>query len=106
MWLLAAIALGVASRVEEVTDGLFLAISTDTTWCAAAFAVGRPWRAVMFLLIANAAYYAYAAPLPVQPKWFLLSMAAGLVFGRRHWTAAVGLVIVVVAELTGVPVRP
>lgn len=109
MWLLAGIALGVLSRIEEVTDGFFLCISTYTTWCATAYLAGTPLRAVLALTTANASYYAYVAltqpgvPLaavagPVE-KWLVLGVAAGLVFGRRHWTARAALAVVAGAEL-------
>jgi hypothetical protein len=115
MWLLAGVALGVLSRVEEVTDGLFLCISTYTTWCATAYLVGSPGRAVLALTTANAGYYAYvAATEPGVPlwmvagppvKWYLLGVAAGLGFGRRRRITLLGLALVAVWEAAGAPVN-
>ena len=112
MWIAIGAVLGVLSRVEERADGFFLAISTDTTWCAVAFLAGRPLRAVAALTAANASYYAYVAvtqpQLPLSAvagsplRWFALGVAAGLFFGRRrHWTALAALLLVAGAEVTG-----
>lgn len=111
MWIIGGILLGVLSRFEETTEGFYLAISTNPTWCAAAFAVGRPGRAVATLTAANLAYYAYVAVdqpgLPLAAvagsplRWLALGVAAGVVFGSRHWTAAAALLLVAGAELTG-----
>lgn len=82
--LLAGLALGAASRFEEVVDGLSAGVSSNGTWLAAAFAGGafvRPagrggagralagsvGRAVtagaLVLTAANAGYYAYVVAL-------------------------------------------
>lgn len=113
MWIALGVLLGVLSRVEETVDGFFLAISTDTTWCAAAFLAGRPLRAVLTLTAANAGYYACVAltqpELPLSAvagspwRWVALGVAAGVFFGRRrHWTALAALLLVAGSELTGV----
>lgn len=112
MWIAIGVLLGVLSRVEETVDGFHLFISTDSTWCATAFLAGRPLRAVLTLTAANAGYYAYVAltqpQLPLEAvagspwRWVALGVAAGLFFGRRrHWTAAVALLLVIGAEATG-----
>ena len=111
MWIIGGVLLGVLSRFEELTDGFYLAISTNPTWCASAFLVGRPSRAIGFLIVANASYYAYIAVMqpavelasvagPLE-KWFVLSILTGAVFGRRHWTAALALLTVTAIEVTG-----
>ena len=112
MWIAIGVLLGVLSRVEETVDGLFLAISTNTTWCAVAFLAGRPLRAVATMTAANAGYYAYVAidrpglelsAVAGSPlRWLALGVAAGLFFGRRrHWTALSALAVVAGSEVTG-----
>jgi hypothetical protein len=99
--------LGVLSRVEEVTDGLSLGISSDSAWCAAAFAAGSARRGALLLTAANAGYYAWIAVLqpelplaaaagPVE-AWLGLGLAAGVVFGVTGgaWRRGAGLPVAV-----------
>jgi hypothetical protein len=95
----AGLALGAASRVEEVTDGFDLGISTNFTWLAVAFGAGAlagelAWSGLAgaaALTAANGGYYAWIAltepgtPLdavagPVD-RWFALGVTGGFVFG-------------------------
>jgi hypothetical protein len=91
---LAGIALGVLSRIEEV-EPFDLQVSSHPTWLAAAFVAGlimtSPLRGALaglgLLTVANGAYYVYVlvtepgVPLesvagsPVQ--WFVLGVGAG-----------------------------
>ena len=99
MPLLAGLLLGILSRVEELTDGFHLAISTHATWVLAPFAAGvlsgdprgGALRGAVLLTAANIGYYgssAIAQPdVPLEevagsvPHWFAAGIAAGLVFG-------------------------
>jgi Family of unknown function (DUF6518) len=91
--------LGAVSRVEEVTDGFDLGISSNTTWLLTAFAAGAvvatlEWSALagaLALTVANTSYYAYVLltepgrPLhtvagPVD-RWYVLGATGGAVFG-------------------------
>ena len=101
MWvaLAAGVVLGVVSRVEEVTPGFDLGISTNFTWLAVAFLVGTRVGAMdrsglagaAALTAANVGYYAWilttepGTPLdavagPVE-RWFALGATGGLVLG-------------------------
>jgi hypothetical protein len=96
--LVAGLLLGILSRVEELTDGFFLA-STHATWVLAPFAAGLlctdPRRGAVqgavLLTAANVGYYAFSAvaqpEVPLEavagsvPHWFAAGVAAGLVLG-------------------------
>ncbi len=98
--LTAGLVLGVLSRVEEVTGGFDLGISSNLTWVATAFGAGalagaRPLRSAvagaLALTVANAGYYAHVvATEPGRPLdsvagavegWFALGVSGGAVFG-------------------------
>lgn len=107
MWIALGAVLGVLSLVEERVDGFYLAISTDTAWCAIAFFAGRPLRAVLVLTAANAAYYVAAWDVTYAGRWFALGVVTGLFFGRRHhWTALLALAFVAVSEIAGAAYLP
>jgi hypothetical protein len=91
--------LGVLSRIEETTDGFYLAISSNETWLLTAFVVGALARDVEWAALAGAAaltaantgYYAWIAITeqatelhavagPVVP-WYALGVTGGCVFG-------------------------
>ena len=95
----AGLALGAVSRVEEVTGGFDLGISTNFTWLALAFGAGAlagelAWSGLagaVALTAANGGYYAWivlteqGTPLdavagPVE-RWFALGVTGGFVFG-------------------------
>jgi hypothetical protein len=102
---LAGASLGLLSRVEEVTAGLSLGLSSDSAWVAAAFAAGArapgarsaALRAVAAMCAANGAYYAWvgvaergtalAAAAGDPRRWVLAGVLTGLVFGvsGRWW---------------------
>lgn len=115
--LLAGLALGVLSRVDETTDGLTLLASENATWLGLAFLAGTPRRGAAALTAANASYYAWiAATEPGQDLdavagpvwwWVVLGLAAGAVLGAlgraarqgatRHRWGALGLGAVALA---------
>ena len=106
----AGIALGVCSRIEEITAGFSLGISSNGAWLALAFVLGicaaSPAGAAaagaLALTLANLGYYAWiAATEPGRDlaivagppaEWFLLGAGGGMVFGwaGRAWRAAAG----------------
>lgn len=99
MLLVLALALGAASRFEEVTPGFSLGLSSNAAWLALAFFGTRRCssllRAARFGALletgANAGYYAHVLLLePGTPlasvagspaRWLLLGLAAGAFFG-------------------------
>ena len=110
LWVLSSAALGVLSRVEEVTPGFSAGISSNGAWCAAAVGLGllggaAARRGVVGLTIANASYYAVAGLTPRAPMWFVLGVGAGVVFGwlgarlrAGAWWALLPLALVLVHE--------
>ena len=121
MIVLAAVLLGVVSRVEE-RSGVSV-LSTDSAWVLAAFAVGvmarsavaGAVRGVVFLTVANAAYYVWillteGSVVGHPAHWFVYGVGAGLVFGAAGWAsrhgapAAAALPLAVIAtEVAGGP---
>lgn len=90
MWfLVAAVTLGVLSRVEEVVPGFSCGISSNGGWLLVALAVGAwgttPGRAALrgcaALTLANASYSWVAGLTDRAPMWFLLGVTGGALFG-------------------------
>ena len=127
---LAGLALGVLSRVEELEAGFFVGISTHATWALAPYLAGvlassaprGALRGAVLLTCANAGYYAWSAAarpgVPLDsvagsvPHWFAAGLGAGAVFGAlgavtRHGTAplriaaAVTTLTVIAADAAG-----
>ena len=104
-------ALGVLCRIEEVTPGLSLGLSSDSAWVAAAFAAGTratsAGRAALLaataMCCANGGYYAWilltergtslAAAAGDPWRWVAAGVLTGLVFGAagRLWRNAAPL---------------
>ena len=96
----AGLVLGVVSRVEEVTDGFDVGISSNVTWLMTAFFVGAlagtayEWSGLtgaVALTAANTSYYVWIAITeqateldavagPVE-SWYALGVTGGCVFG-------------------------
>ena len=113
MWIALGALLGVLSLVEERVDGFAAGISTDTTWCALAFACGSPRRGVFALTAANAAYYAAAWDLTYAGRWLTLGVVTGVVFGvlggafrRGRHVAVLPLAFVAASEIAGAAYLP
>jgi hypothetical protein len=123
MLLVAGLLLGILSRIEELTDGFYLAISTHATWVLAPFAAGvlsaeprrGALRGAVLLTAANVGYYGWSAvaqpDVPLEsvagsvPHWFAAGIAAGVVFGalggltpRARLAAPAAVVAVIVAD--------
>lgn len=101
----AGLVLGVLSRVEEITTGVSVGISSNAAWLAVAFACGLPHgRALtaagagaLALTAANGGYYAWIVVLEpgVDPaavagppaRWFVLGATGGALLGAcgRGW---------------------
>lgn len=103
--LIAGALLGIASRIEETTDGLSLGISANSTWLVVAFLAGVAHRGspaaragaagALALTAANLAYYAWIGALEPQQelaavagsplRWLALGAGGGAVFGCAGW---------------------
>lgn len=97
-WVALGAALGVLSRVEEVTAGFSAGISSNSAWALAAFAAGatapRAWAGAaavgaVALSAANAGYYAWialtepgtdlASVAGAPARWLVLGLVGGFV---------------------------
>ncbi len=114
MWfLVAAVVLGVLSRVEEVADGFSCGISSNGGWLLVAMAVGAAatserraaLRGCTAMTVANASYYWVTGLSERAPMWFLLGVTGGALFGwlghrlrGGAWWALVPFALVLIEE--------